>query len=524
MKFAKELEKVKGIYSQYVCYKTLKKLIHEIEKADKTESSEPQLYASELWSFEPTSKTALDRNSPEELSFIQNLENEVNRVKRIFLAKLNELRDALSDVFRRIHGRFSLELINTDIDLIAVDLVSLENFLRQSRTLFYKILKKHDKRTSLKVGCWVISRLRTEPFWSPSLDDLVVGISDAYGQVRELKMKDNILKMDGFNKLEEVETFERNTEKFFVKPENIMLVKMTIVKNLPLDIFERTKTASKLDPVSYVESLRNLKDSSVINSIYFDNQELEMYHQRIGFEGSKGNLIRIRWYGETVNPPEYVFIERKTRKLFGGLALENAIKERFRIKESNVSNYLSGDWTIDKKIQNMLEKKKIKKDKAEEMYKTATDIQKEIIEKKLGPAIRTVCRRSAYQNRNDFSLRLSLDTNLHMIDELLTQRSKRWYRSLEKPINLSEVVNFPFAVLEIKTQNDAPNWVLELKESGLIFSADYFSKFLYGTARLSKSKVRFYPKWYEKVISQEQEIFKSEPDSKVKDPTKDETS
>lgn len=44
-------------------------------------------------------------------------------------------------------------------------------------------------------------------------------------------------------------------------------------------------------------------------------------------------------------------------------------------------------------------------------------IQNEIVSKTLRPMLRTVVRRSAFQWGTDQSLRLSLDTNLHVINE-----------------------------------------------------------------------------------------------------------
>ena len=54
----------------------------------------------------------------------------------------------------------------------------------------------------------------------------------------------------------------------------------------------------------------------------------------------------------------------------------------------------------------------------------ANDIQVEIISKNLNAALRTVCKRTAFQDGKDQSLRFSIDYNFHIIDELQTQRKK----------------------------------------------------------------------------------------------------
>jgi SPX domain protein involved in polyphosphate accumulation len=54
----------------------------------------------------------------------------------------------------------------------------------------------------------------------------------------------------------------------------------------------------------------------------------------------------------------------------------------------------------------------------------ANDIQQEIVRKKLNVALRTVCKRTAFQKGRDQSLRFSIDYNFHVIDELQLPRKK----------------------------------------------------------------------------------------------------
>jgi len=512
MRFAQQLKNVQGIYSQYVVYKTLKQLINIIEEQQKEESKKEkktstvlnrEVFAKELWTFESSFEgkvqNIVNRFSDEEINFIRNLEEEIDRVKRIHSSKMQEFSDMLTDVFRRLVGGISLEQIIHDIDRIAIELVALEAFIRQSKTLFYKILKKHDRRTNTKVLAWMLVRLEQENFWNPRFDPIVVGISDAYAEVRALeerRLKGSGAERDFFKSAEDVETFERKTQKFFVRPENIMRVKTIVVRYLPLDIFGRKKilkNGKTSSASAYLENLPSLDDSCVINSVYLDNDQLQMYHERIGGDTPRGNLVRIRWYGSSVNPPSYVFMERKTRQA-GTYKVDESVKERFRIKRENVMPYMNGTWSTQKKLENMVLRKQLKEDKAERMKVTSFDIQSEIVTKRLGPAVRTVCRRSAFQQGKDQRLRLSLDTNLHMLDELPAWPNS-WYRDMDQPLTKNDIVTFGFGVLEIKTQEEPPQWVMDFQNSGLIIAAEHFSKFLYGSFKLRPLKVRFEPPW-----------------------------
>ncbi len=52
-------------------------------------------------------------------------------------------------------------------------------------------------------------------------------------------------------------------------------------------------------------------DAQLVNSVYFDNQNLELYHGRL--DKKPGAIaVRIRWYGS--GEPRKVFIERKTHR------------------------------------------------------------------------------------------------------------------------------------------------------------------------------------------------------------------
>jgi len=166
------------------------------------------------------------------------------------------------------------------------------------------------------------------------------------------------------------------------------------------------------------------------------------------------------------------------------------------VNERNIAGYFSGDWKIDKKLQNMITKKRISEKESKETLRKATAIQDEIVSKQLSGALRTVVRRSAFQRGGDQTLRFSLDTNLHIINEKV-DKGKKWARDLNMPLRFDEVQTLPYAILEVKTQADAPSWVDELKNSGYIIPAPNFSKFLYGTCKLWPEKLDFTPPFWE---------------------------
>jgi SPX domain protein involved in polyphosphate accumulation len=75
------------------------------------------------------------------------------------------------------------------------------------------------------------------------------------------------------------------------------------------------------------------------------------------------------------------------------------------------------------------------------------------------------------------------------------------------PLRFDEVKTLPYAILEVKTQSDAPAWVEELKNSGYLIPAPNFSKFLYGTCKLWPDNIDFTPAWWDMLTELETSIF-----------------
>ncbi|KAG2069044.1 hypothetical protein BDR04DRAFT_1205872, partial [Suillus decipiens] len=94
------------------------------------------------------------------------------------------------------------------------------------------------------------------------------------------------------------------------------------------------------------------KDAA-ITSIYFDNEDLELYLGRL--EKTEGaEAIRLRWYGDM--DVKTIFVERKThREDWTG---EKSVKARFPIKEHLVNAFLRGEYTMDAELQALVDKGK----------------------------------------------------------------------------------------------------------------------------------------------------------------------
>ena len=140
----------------------------------------------------------------------------------------------------------------------------------------------------------------------------------------------------------------------------------------------------------------------------------------------------------------------------------------------------------------------------------ASEVSAEIAERRLAPALRTVYYRTAFQLASSNAVRVSLDTQLRMVDERgaggagvngtkpKPASEAGWCRRLGgAPLGAHECVEFPFAILEIKLQDTAPPWISELLASGRLVQCTKFSKFLHGTAALRTGLVDKLPHWWD---------------------------
>ncbi|CAG8503881.1 3868_t:CDS:2 [Racocetra fulgida] len=259
------------------------------------------------------------------------------------------------------------------------------------------------------------------------------------------------------------ERFMRQSHKYWIHPDNVMEVKTTILRNLPVLIYKPGTDAS-------------------VTSIYFDNEAFELYQDKVDRKPGD-QLIRLRWFGNKESTNE-IFVERKIREQG-----EEEIKDRFLIKEKYVDGFLKGTYSMDKTIKKMKENPGKTEDDVENFQALVKDIQDIIKEKNLQP------------------VRISLDTEYYMIREdnfgAKRRQGDAWRRTdIDDAdfgkLSQSECTKFPYAILEIKLNLDGeqePNWVKELIKSGLVEEAPQFSKYVHGVATLFTSQAPSLPYW-----------------------------
>lgn len=203
-----------------------------------------------------------------------------------------------------------------------------------------------------------------------------------------------------------------------------------------------------------------------------------------------------------------VFIERKTHHASW---LDGAsVKDRFRIKENQVNQFMTGLYTADQ-IANDQRKSGAEESAVESARFIAKGVQKSFREKRIEPMLRAFYNRTAFQLPDNQRVRISLDTDLTFIREdhldgvTRRQPTYNWRRNdvgIDYPfphVKECDILRFPYAVLETKLQThlgqEPPAWLNSLVESHLVHEVPRFSKYLHGACHFYRERLPLLPWW-----------------------------
>lgn len=399
----------------------------------------------------------------DEEGFVRRFEENLGRVFGFVGSKREELVRRLKVLEKRpSEAKGKLKEITEEMRHFA-------EFIRINIIGFKKLLKRHDGGT----------RFRLLPLYRPLLKEKVQSIQDLDDLIyraSKVSLKTTRVKKTG----ESSSTFVRLTDKYWIHRENVVPLKFYVLQHLPIFVFGESGEESP-----YSKWNRETHDTCV-SSVYFDNVSFELYGERLK-KLHHSEAIRIRWY--TSETPDVVFVERKKHE--DGWTGEASKKLRFRLSERCVLDFVNGRdvWGDVERLNG-----------DEDVRALYEEIQTSIVSKRLRPVVRTFYRRSAFQLPNDSSVRISLDTDLCMIRECSdadlgdpSSPVRSWRRGdvgCDFPfpgIPRAEIVRFPHAILEIKTQSldeSKPRWIEDLVAGPLVEHVHKFSKYLHGCAVL----------------------------------------
>lgn len=418
--------------SQYINYRELKSCVEEIIEI-------------------PTQKTE-DR-------FVSLVRENYKQCNKFFAERVEEVKK-------------DLEGTDIDTETLMNKTTSLYNYSLINRLLFYKILKKHD----------MVSKLKMLPYYSVKLhSSTFCPINDVYylfSIVSKQKLRDRekmFEKIDPRRRYKYLETvppteiyeqirqnikidetdlqkesFQRKSEKYWIVPTHIPAIMKKVAEYIPMFFFDDKIALST-------------------TSVYLDNEEFKSFYDRQSKKES-ASLIRIRWYGE-YDQIDNVFVEKKEHH--EDWNVDKSSKKRFMLKKDQIEKFLtSNSFQYDESMGDL------------DLIK---DVKLMIHSEKMRPVLATKYVRFAFQDeKNDF-IRISIDTNLRMIKK---SGSFRGWADCDNYIDVDNTHLFPFGVMEIKLREpfieNQPGWIDELRQAKGVIPCQDFSKYAHGASILYK--------------------------------------
>lgn len=422
----------------------------------------------------------------------------------------------------------------SEINKITKDLQDLARFQRLNYTAFLKIIKKHDKHTSgfssLRVTFMI--HLQNKPFHKESFTPFVSRLSSLYSIVRTGTASAEA-KARSIDSSEEDEYLDHpglipNKSAFWVHPDNVMDLKMLILKYLPLVVYEPTPNSSRFPGQG-----GHLACESPVSTIYLDNQDLDLYMAQVEHQ-DKTEAVRLRWFGLE---QKHLWVEHQQKNSSSSSSSSNhpnyptITKHRFQIKSKQVPQLLQGSANLTKTFDQLRRSGQKSDLEMQEFEERTRIIQSRIKKRGLKPLVQTFFNRTTFQVPGDARVRITLDTDVVMVRErslpslsspnmsdaspasspstlraTMPLPSGKWCPSIDlKPENYPfaqvhehDIVRFPYAILQIRTltepQEEIP-WIDHVAQSHLVEMVPNFAKDQHAIASLFESRVGLLPFW-----------------------------
>jgi len=409
--------------------------------------------------------------------FYENFNNELQRVEEFIKDEIIDINETIDYINKNIN----INLLKRQLELIGYEFLKLEKYINVNHVLICSIIKLYNLKNPTSCEINKISHDYNKNWKGSDCSNIFVKISNLYNTLRTMTHENKSV-----HKHSAHQNFIRSTTKYWIDIENVSTVKYFILQHLPILL---------------QKNMSGETDSQLTNSIYFDNESMELYHSRLRKEFS-AKALRFRWYGD--GDPDIVFIERKRRKIDEN---DESVKERFSVSPDQVSDFMNGKFSIKKEMDKMkIINPSISKKELNNFCKLAKDVKMLINDKDVKPVLQTQCTRTSFQDSSTSDIRISIDTNLCMMikDERTTLNKEKWHITTLPENSDKYITKVPYAILELKLQidnkDDIPVWVNDLLESGLFHKFEHFSKYIHGCSMLIQDKVKELPYWLDRTM------------------------
>ncbi|CAK9436248.1 uncharacterized protein LODBEIA_P08060 [Lodderomyces beijingensis] len=441
----------------------------------------------------------------DEQNFVSALDENLEKVFGFQHEKFDELSEELNKLQTQteVADSFNVEAFSKKLDDLLSEAQNLEHFQRLNYTGFIKIVKKHDRiHPEYSVKPLLNVRLKNLPFHSEDYSPLLYKIGTLFQYLRDnYEVNQSLSKLSSFN--DGALSGEFQSFKFWIHPDNLMEVKTTILRHLPVLIYDSSNKDDEDDDDDNGDDEEGdhkvTQTDQTVNCLYFDNEHFDLYNNKLTKLNNSATL-RIRWIGKLSDKPK-ITMEKKQFDVNSNFHVDDKIELR----------------------QKYINKFVIKKEVPEKFTKindeaTVNNLLKFIEENNLQPILRTTYKRTAFQIPGDDKIRIVIDSDLNFIREdsfdsqLPIRDPSQWHRldidkakDAQKFLRKGEYNKFPFSTMEIKIKKSSVKnfkklqWINELiNNSYLVKEIPNFSKFIHGVAILflEDDKLDNIPMWF----------------------------
>lgn len=462
----------------------------------------------------------------DEQNFVSALDSDLEKVYTFQSNKYDELNEYLNELQASTESptaNFDVQSFSSKLELVLNLAQELNHFQRLNYTGFIKIVKKHDRlHLNYSVKPLLNVRLKSLPFHSEDYSPLLFKISALFQFLRDnYDVDQSLSKLSSFN--DDTASDGYQSFKFWVHPDNLMEVKATILRHLPVLVYNNNGESAYNyddeddDDDDDDDDFGNFtKNDPTINCLYFDNDHFDLYNNKL-VKSPNASTLRIKWIGKLYNKPK-IFLEKKSFEQNSGTY---DVDEKFTLKEKHLDSFISGTFDEEKYLRK-LAKKGESSETIDEAKKHVESFTKFIKDNHVQPCLRTTYKRTAFQIPGDDKVRVVIDSDIYFIreDSFDEQRPIRdptkWHRSdidskVPQPLSMlrkGEFVKFPYAELEIKVKTKKKSkrvlWIDDLVHSHLVKEIPNFSKFVHGVASLflEDDKLDNIPFWFNELESE----------------------
>lgn len=459
----------------------------------------------------------------DEQNFVSALDSDLEKVYTFQTNQYDELNEYLNDLqelTEKPTQTFDVQSFSEKLEHALNLTLELNHFQRLNYTGFIKIVKKHDRlHSKYSVKPMLNVRLKSLPFHSEDYSPLLFKISALFQFLRDnYEVDKSLSKLSSFN--DEAADEDYKSFKFWVHPDNLMEVKATILRHLPVLVYN-TKSSESIYDYDDVDDdddddVQFSKNDPTINCLYFDNDNFDLYNSKL-IKNPNAMTLRVKWLGHLYNKPPITLEKKRFEK-----SLETYdVDENLTLKEKYLDSFLAGTFDREKYLKK-LQKRGESPEHLEKLEKNIDSLSKCIKDNNIQPCLRTMYKRTAFQIPGDDKVRVVIDSDIYFIreDSFDTQRPirnpQKWHRTdidsrVNNPLSLlrkGEYTKFPYAELEIKIKNQKKTsrkllWVDDLVHSHLVKEIPNFSKFIHGIASLflEDDKLDNIPFWFNELES-----------------------